>query len=409
MKILCVLGKFNYGSALRGESYEYVNFLPAFRRLGHEVIFFDSLGRDTYRDFADLNRQFLDHVLFHDPDIIFCSLMHYELWSETLQWVRNNTHSILINWSTDDSWKYRQFSALIAENFHIYATTYKTAMASAPGDGHSNFVLTQWAANSENLIEPSRAIKCRYPVTFIGSAYGDRQQYVSSLQNRGIEVKCFGHGWERGAIPAADIPRIINQSLISLNFGDSGLVMNGVKPTRSRQIKARIFEVPGAGGFLMTENADDLSDWYTAGKEIEVYEGISVLEDKIRYYLAHPEERDAIAIAGHQRTVAHHTYEMRFRGLLDRAALLVTREKRYVKGAKSLLVDSFSQIEEQYKIGLVLRMLKWILIFLCKALWGPGRGLRAARRILFEISWRIMGKKTYSVSGWPGRLFYHES
>ncbi len=411
MKILCVFGKHNYGDPSRGESYEYVNFLPAFRHLGHEVVFFDSLGRDTYRDFAELNRRFLECVLTEDPDIIFCSLMHYELWTETLRLARDTTHAILINWSTDDSWKYSQFSRLVAENFHIYATTYKTAMASAARDGHRNFVLTQWAANSGNLLQPVRAAECLYPVTFIGSAYGNRAQWVTSLNKRGIDVKCFGHGWATGAIPAADIPGIINRSVISLNFGDSGLVMDGIRPVRSRQIKARVFEVPGAGGFLMTEDADDLSDWYTFGKEIEVYEDISVLEDKVRYYLSHPEERDRIAEAGHQRTADHHTYEIRFQELLERAGHIREGQgQKRVNGiSRHSSMDSFNKIEKRHRAGFLLKMLGRFLTFPCKAIWGPRRGPRAARRLLFEASWRVTGKRTYSASGWPGRLFYRES
>ena len=42
------------------------------------------------------------------------------------------------------------------------------------------------------------------------------------------------------------IPEIMRQSVISLNFSNS---------RQGRQIKARTFEVPGAGGFLMTETA----------------------------------------------------------------------------------------------------------------------------------------------------------
>ena len=44
MKILCVLGEHNYGDPGRGECYEYVNFLPALKSLGHEVVFFESFN-----------------------------------------------------------------------------------------------------------------------------------------------------------------------------------------------------------------------------------------------------------------------------------------------------------------------------------------------------------------------------
>ena len=39
MRVLCVFGEHNYGDPNRGEGYEYANFVPALRRLGHEVLF----------------------------------------------------------------------------------------------------------------------------------------------------------------------------------------------------------------------------------------------------------------------------------------------------------------------------------------------------------------------------------
>ena len=120
MKILCVLGQHNYGDPARGEGYEYTNFLPALRRLGHEVVFFESFSRDHYRDFADLNRQFLEAVQAEAPDVILCVLLSYEIWLETLELIRSGSNAILINWSTDDSWKYEQFSRFIAPPFHVF-------------------------------------------------------------------------------------------------------------------------------------------------------------------------------------------------------------------------------------------------------------------------------------------------
>ena len=88
MKILCVFGQHAYGDISRGEGYEYVNFLPAFRRLGHEVSFFDSLTRDHYADFSSLNRALLQRVEETSPDVVLCVLMHYEVWLETIRLIR---------------------------------------------------------------------------------------------------------------------------------------------------------------------------------------------------------------------------------------------------------------------------------------------------------------------------------
>lgn len=406
MKILCVLGEHNYGDPARGECYEHANFLPALRNLGHQVVFLESFNRSSYRDFADLNRQFLKKVQAEKPDIILCVLLGYEIWQETLQLVREGSNAILLNWSTDDSWKYEQFSRFVAPAFHLYATTYQQALTKSKQDGYDNFILTQWAANSANLAEPLPAAQCCYPVSFIGTAYGNRLQWVAALEENGIKVECFGHGWARGTVAAEDIPKIMRDSVMSLNFGDSGVVMQGFIPGRSRQIKARIFEVPGAGGFLMTENADGLDQCYRIGNEMVAFNGISDLAEKIKYFAAHPDERDRIAMAGYLRTRDEHTYEIRFEKLLDAA---VKKKALLPDEWRGMDFGRFEGIEARHKAGLLLQLLKQLLLIPCILIWGKKRGPRAARRMLFELSWRLAGKHTYTVSGWPGRLFYKES
>jgi spore maturation protein CgeB len=408
MKILCVLGQHNYGDPARGEGYEYSNFLPALRRLGHEVIHFESFARDGYLDFADLNYRLLERVQAEKPDVILCVLLGYEIWLETLDLIRSGSHAILINWSTDDSWKYEQFSRLIARPFHVYATTYPDAVSKSQKDKHSNFVLTQWAANAERLVEPLPASECSRPVSFVGSMYGNRRKWIAALQERGIEVECFGHGSEGGAVSLEQMQRIIRESFISLNFGDSGLVLQGTTIGRSRQLKARIFEVSGAGGFVMTEQAENLENFYVPGREIVVFDGVDELVDRIKYFLEHPKERDAIAWAGYRRTQDEHIYDERFGHLLALAAQMKAENRN---AAANCAIDfaQFDALRRAHFVHFPLKLLKWLLQLPCILLWGRIRGPRAARRILFEISWRVAGVKTYTASGWPGRLFYRES
>jgi spore maturation protein CgeB len=81
----------------------------------------------------------------------------------------------------------------------------------------------------------------------------------------------------------------------------------------SEQIKGRNFEIPGCGGFLLTGGADNLEEYYQDGREVVIFHDDDELIDKIRYYLAHDEERSAIAQAGYERTLREHTYVHRFR------------------------------------------------------------------------------------------------
>lgn len=87
------------------------------------------------------------------------------------------------------------------------------------------------------------------------------------------------------------------------------------------QIKARSFEVPGCGGFLLTGQAENLGDYYEIGKEIVCFKDMGDLIEKVRYYLCHEDERAAIAQAGYQRTLHEHTYVHRFTEIFQRLGL----------------------------------------------------------------------------------------
>jgi len=414
MKILCVFGEHNYGNPERGTGYEYANFIPAMKRLGHEVVFFDSLNKSLYSDFADMNRKLLQRVAREKPDVIFFVLMTCEIWLETLQLIREGSEAALMHWNPDDSWKYEQSSRLIAPAFDVMVTTYASAIEKSRRDGLDNFMLSQWAANSDTMQEPLSAEHCRYPVSFVGTAYGNRIRWVEALQQQGVDVVCFGHGWPNGPVTADDIPRIIRESQLSLNFADSGMVVKGIRPSRSRQIKARVFEVPGAGGLLMSEPAEGLNQLYEPGEEIVIFESVDDLADKIKELLAHPERRDAMAQAAYQRTQREHCYEMRFQPLLQAASERAADRKLqspswHGKASVGIDFDSFETFAARHRAGMPLRVSGNLLRAVCSLIWGAQRGPRAARRFVFELSWRLVGRKTYTARGWPGRLFYHES
>lgn len=401
MNILCVFGEHAYGDPARGEGYEYVNFLPALRRLGHRVSFFESFSHEPYADFAGLNRALLKQVEETSPDVVFCVLMQYEVWIETMRLIRKSG-SLLINWSTDDSWKYPMFSRLIGMEWDLSVTTYPDAVGWYQRDGIGRVYLSQWAANVGTLTPPLPAAACRYPVSFVGAAYGNRPAMVEALRREGIDVACFGHGWPAGPVEAKRISEIVRASQISLNFSEGSQKELG--GAGCRQIKARVFEVPGYGGCLLTEQAPDLDRYFRIGEEILTFEGCDELVGTVKSLLAHPEQRNAIARGGFERVSKEHTYDRRFDDLLGALSQQVAQRPR-----TSIDWPEFEAVACRHRFGPALKLLRALTVACASLFWGAQRGPRAARRIAFELSWRFFGSHTYTAAGWPGRMFYKES
>lgn len=67
------------------------------------------------------------------------------------------------------------------------------------------------------------------------------------------------------------------------------------------QITSRTFHIPAVGGFMLHERTDEAISYFEEGKESGFYGDADEAVRKIRYYLSHPKEREAVALAGHER------------------------------------------------------------------------------------------------------------
>ena len=405
MKILTVFGRNNYGDPARGEGYEYANIFPDLQDIAgaSEVRLFDSWDKAAFPDYATLNRALIREVAAFQPDVIFVVLMTHEIWTESLDLIRANSPAVIINWGTDDSWKYMQMSRFIARHVDLHITTHAPALDQAKRDGCDNVAVSQWAACGAKLSAPIPSAECRYDVSFLGAKYGNRPVWIADLAKRGIKVDCFGGGWDGGVVATEEIGRIFQQSRVSLNFSDSGLQFIGGRIKRSRQIKARTFEVPGAGGLLLTQPADGLDQYFDLKTEIATFETADELAGKIRYLLANPVQRDEMATRSHERVVRDHTYRARLPALIERARKIA--KKRCRPDLWRLDAGQLDDAVKRHAATPAVETVASALGATSRLIFGPHKGPRAARRFVHEVSWRLAGARTYSASGWPGRMY----
>lgn len=392
MKILCLFGQHQYGNKLRGESTESFSFIPALRALGHNVTLYDSWNKSLHEDFSDLNCALLDECRERRPDVILWVALTVEIWLETLNYLRSTFGIRIIHWAPDDSWKFYQHSRFIASHVDLCVTTYPEFLAAYEKLG-ARAVASGWGIPEawRGNIVPAAA--CRYDVSFVGTAQPAREEMIAALRQRGVDVACFGHGWPSGAIAPENIPYIFRNSRISLNFSNS---------SGANQVKARMFEVTGAGGFLLTQTAPGLNSIFELGHEIVVFNDLDECVSYVRRYLDEPADRDTIAMAGNRRTLMEYTYVERLRTIL---ASLPARSETQLAPMHD---DYFRSAVLRHSNPFFLRFLANILIAIGIIIFGRRRGPRFARRLIFEICWRLTGKATYRSSGIVGRMFYEQ-
>ncbi len=91
-------------------------------------------------------------------------------------------------------------------------------------------------------------------------------------------------------------------------------------------VTMRVFDVLACGGFLLADRSDALEEMFTPGVELECWTTLAELEEKVRFFQAHPERARAIARAGRERVLRDHTVRQRLQTLLSNLTVPGARE-----------------------------------------------------------------------------------
>ena len=150
-------------------------------------------------------------------------------------------------------------------------------------------------------------------LAYVGWAYPNRLRLFEDLAE--FDVRLWGMGWDasptlRGRFRDEPVhglkkTKIYNAARILVNLQSTTYQIDGVT--------CRPFEVAACGGFCLSEPKKDLAAFFTPGEEMVTFEDAADLKKKAAYYLAHEEERRAIAARARARALREHTYEHRAR------------------------------------------------------------------------------------------------
>ena len=336
MRILYVAMAYEYGRPELGPSFEEMNFRSALDGMGHDVHPFDFRARRDAVGERQMARELVALAAEVEPDLAFFFLFEDEISPATIRAVGDAGGCPTMNWFADDHWRFEGFTRRYAPALDWSITTDREALPKYRRLGVDQVVLSQWAVNRYAYCRTAEKIE--HGVSFVGLPHGNRREVIAGLTRAGYDVECWGDGWPKGRIDHAAMVHLFGASAINLNLSNSsspsrtlrfrlGALARGrwgdVRRARARpsQIKGRTFEVPGSGGFLLTEAVPHLDEYFVPGREVGVFASSDDLVEQVDYWLAHPSERAAVAEAGHRRALAEHTYDHRFAAIFSAAGL----------------------------------------------------------------------------------------
>lgn len=150
-------------------------------------------------------------------------------------------------------------------------------------------------------------------VSFVGSMNDrhDRKAAIETLRGHGIPVHQTG-GQREARLSPEDYANIMQRSRIALNFGRGA--------PGFEQAKGRIFEATLCGALLLDEENPETNAWFAPMAEYVPFTDHTDLIQKVRHYLEHEDERQAIAAMGHQKAMQSYAAEHWWRTLFARLA-----------------------------------------------------------------------------------------
>ena len=96
-----------------------------------------------------------------------------------------------------------------------------------------------------------------------------------------------------------------------INFNCTSKQMKGA-------VNQRVFDVPAAGAFVLTDWREQMDQLFEPEKEVAFYREPAEATELARFYLEHPAARNSIVQAARKRILAQHTYTLRLREIIAR-------------------------------------------------------------------------------------------
>lgn len=153
-------------------------------------------------------------------------------------------------------------------------------------------------------LPPSPEYAC--DVLHLGAAHADRIEPVKALVEH-FDTHVYGENWEkqgihnRGLIYGEETLKALNSAKVTILFSRT--------PSGRQTVKVGIFDFLAAGALVATEDFPELRQYFDVQKELIAFNGTDEMLQKIRYYLGHPDEAEAIRQAGRAKVLTRYTWK----------------------------------------------------------------------------------------------------
>jgi len=311
----------------------------ALLRLGYKVDFFNyrsglyfknRIIRELYRIIPGaktylkkrISKTFFKIVKSRKPDYVFC-INAETILPETIENVKK-MGIIAINWYSEymNQWNLNKILAP-AYDFFFSGDPYIIDRLENEFGLKNCYYLPLAFDLKENSVNPFENRKEEFDISVVASYsdifYRNRTEAFIAIKDLGLNI--WGpKNWLESPLKDYYRGKADGDKAIEI-YRKSKIVPNthyNLFPTDG--VTLRPFEAMGAGALLICDDVgSDIYKLFKDGEEFILFQdgNIAQLREKVKYYLAHPEERINIARKGYESIVAKHTYEIRMKQMMS--------------------------------------------------------------------------------------------
>lgn len=195
-------------------------------------------------------------------------------------------------------------------------------------DSHDKYIINELIDNdivedlySTNLLLETEKYLTNHEVvsTLISRKYDEqyRTNLAASISNK-FDFLVFGNDWQsiNGKF-LRNIDTVNYYNEMTKVFKLSKININTTRICFDSALPLRIFDILGAGGFLITDRKNGIEDLFVPGKHLVIYDDLDDLNNKIDFYLKNEKLREQIALEGYKLVKEKHTYNVRLKNIMN--------------------------------------------------------------------------------------------
>ena len=327
------------------DNIPYWNFLEEnFRRYFGEVIRFNFIEYSRQNGISATERRIRELIEENGIDMVFAFSLASDFELSPSFYLSLKDRVPLVCWFFDDD----SFCEVISRYYGQAATAVVTTDY-LPLASYSKLGIpaVYYSPVQDTKIFFPVGVKKDIDVCFLGDCTkSNRSEFIEFLAAAGVKIETYGFGSKNGFVAQEGVSALFSRSKIVLCFakvdGLTWLTQDDPLLGRVRQNKGHFSQVALTGSFCLSEYAPSLGRIAEIGKEVEVFGDKKELLEKVRYYLSHEKEREAIAANARKRAVASFSAETAFpRFMNELSAVLADRRFENPYSREIFLSDGF--------------------------------------------------------------------